>query len=47
MSKMSMARNSALPASIDDLIENSMKLYLHITSLKPVEKGSNQLQIIV
>ena len=47
MSKMSMARNRALPASIDDLIENSIKLYSYIATLKPVEKGSNQLQSIV
>ena len=44
MSKKSMARSNALPVSIDYLIENSIKFHLYITTLKPVEKGSNRQQ---
>ena len=47
MSKKSMARSSALPATIDYIIEISIELHLHITTIKPVEKGSNQLQSIL
>ena len=48
MSKKSMARSSALPATIDYIIEKiSIELHLHITTIKPVEKGSNQPQSIL
>ena len=33
--------------SIEYLIENSMKFHLYILTLKPTEKGSNRLQIIL
>ena len=47
MSKKSMARSSALLATIYYIIEISIELHLHITTIKPVEKGSNQLQSIL
>ena len=47
MSKKSMARSSALPATIDYIIEISIKLHLHITTIMPAEKVSNQLQSIL
>ena len=46
MSKMSMARSNALPASIDYLIEISIQFHLYIATKKPVEKGSNWSQMI-
>ena len=46
MSKMSMARSSALPAPIDYLIDISIRFHLYITSIKPVEKGSNWSHMI-
>ena len=46
MSKKSMAKSSALPATIDYIIEISIELHLHITTIKPVEKGSNWSQMI-
>ena len=47
MSKKSMAKSSALPATIDNIIEISIELHLHITTIKPVEKGFNQLPSIL
>jgi len=44
---MSTARNSALPAAIDYLIEIGIEFDWQITTIKPAEKGSNQLQSIL